>query len=104
MAYYALLFQERKNATETQKKICAVYREGAVTDQTCQKWFGKLRAGDYLLDDVPRLGRPVKVDSDQIKTSVENNQGNTMWKIANKLKISKSIKLLVKIRNMYFIL
>ena len=21
------------------KKICAVYREGAVTTQTCQKWF-----------------------------------------------------------------
>ena len=24
-----------------QKKICAVYGEGAVTDQTCQKWFVK---------------------------------------------------------------
>ena len=24
-----------------QEKICAVYGEGAVTDQTCQKWFVK---------------------------------------------------------------
>ena len=24
-----------------QKKICAVYEEGAVTDQTCQKWFAE---------------------------------------------------------------
>ena len=23
------------------KMICAVYGEGAVTDRTCQKWFGK---------------------------------------------------------------
>ena len=23
------------------KKICAVYGEGAVSDQTCRKWFGK---------------------------------------------------------------
>ena len=23
------------------KKICAVYGEGAVTDQMCQKWFAK---------------------------------------------------------------
>ena len=38
MLYY---FKEGKNATETQKKICAVYGEGAVTDQTCQKWFVK---------------------------------------------------------------
>ena len=25
----------------THKKICAVYREGAVTDQKCLKWFTK---------------------------------------------------------------
>ena len=36
-------FKKGKNATETQKikKICAVYGEGAVTDQMCQKWFVK---------------------------------------------------------------
>ena len=34
MLYY---FKKGKNATETHKKICAVYGEGAVTDQTCQK-------------------------------------------------------------------
>ena len=38
MLYYV---KKGKNATETQKKICAVYGEGAVTDQTCQKWFVK---------------------------------------------------------------
>ena len=32
-AYYALLnFKKGKNTTEMQKKICAVYGEGAVTD------------------------------------------------------------------------
>ena len=51
-----------------QEKICAVYGEGAVTDQTCQKWFAKFHAGDFLLDDAPRLGLPVEIDSDQIKT------------------------------------
>ena len=50
-----------------------MYGEGVVTDQTCQKWFAKFRAGDFLLDDAPRLGRPVEVDSDQIKTLIENN-------------------------------
>ena len=38
MLYY---FQKGKNTTEMQKKICAVYAEGAVIDQTCQKWFVK---------------------------------------------------------------
>ena len=41
LEYDAFLFQERKNTNETQKKICAVYGEGAVTDRRCQKWFAK---------------------------------------------------------------
>ena len=49
-------FKKGKNATETQKSICAVYGEGAVTNQMCQKWFAKFHAGDFLLDDAPQLG------------------------------------------------
>ena len=63
MIYY---FKKGKNATEMQKKICAVYGEDAVTDQTCQKWSVKFRAGDFLSDDVPWSGRPVEVDSSLI--------------------------------------
>ena len=70
MLYY---FKKGKNATEMQKKICAVYGEGAVTDWTCQKWFAKFRAGDFSLDDAPWSGRPVEVDSDQIETLIENS-------------------------------
>ena len=51
-----------------QKKMCAVYGEGAVTDQTCQKWFVKFRAGDFSLDNAPRSGRQVEVDSNPIET------------------------------------
>ena len=32
-------FKKGKNATEMQKKICAVYGESAVTDEKCQKGF-----------------------------------------------------------------
>ena len=101
MLYY---FKRGKNATETQKKICAVYGEGAVTDGTCQKWFAEFCAGDLSLDDAPQTGRPVEVDGSQIKTLIENNQCYTMQEIADILKISKSIKLLVKMKNVSFIL
>ena len=47
-------------------------------------------------------GRPVEVDSDQIETLIKNNQRSTMWDIANILKISKSIKLLVKMKNVSY--
>ena len=37
-------FKKGRNTIEMQKKICAVYGEGSVTDQTCQKWLVKFHA------------------------------------------------------------
>ena len=101
MLYY---FKTGKNGTEMQKKICAVYGESAVSDGTCPEWFVKFCAGDFLLDDAPWSGGPVEVDSDQMETLIENKQCYTTREIADILKISKSIKLLVKMKNMSFIL
>ena len=70
MVYY---LKKGKNTTELQKKISAVYGEGAVADQMCPKWFVKFHAGDFSLDDVPRSGRAVEVDSDLIETLIEIN-------------------------------
>ena len=58
----------------------------------------KFCAGDFSLDKVPRSGRPVEIDSNQIKTLIENNQRYTMWEIADILSISKSIKRLMKMK------
>ena len=43
-----------------------------------------------MLDNAPRSGRPVEVDSDQIETFNENNQRYTTREIPDILKISKS--------------
>ena len=72
--WHVMLYSKKnQNATETQKKICAVYGEGAVTDLMRQKWFVKFCAGDFSLDDAPWLDRPVEVGSNQIKALIENN-------------------------------
>ena len=65
------------------KKVSAVYGEGAVTDQVCQKWFAKFHAGDFLLDNALWLGRPVEVDGDQTKILIENNEHHTTQEIAD---------------------
>ena len=79
--WHIMLYFFKKGSTpqlkHTQKRICAVYGEGAVSDQTCQKWFVKFLAGDFSLDNAPRSVRPVEVDSDQIETLIENNQHDT---------------------------
>ena len=98
-----IFFTKGKNTTEMQKKyICAVYGEGAVTDGRCQKWFVKFCAGDVSLDGAPWLGRPFELESNQIKTLIENNQYYTAQEIADILKVSKSMKLLVKIKKCVF--
>ena len=79
-----------------------MYGEGAVTDRKCQKWFVKFGSADFSLDDAPPLGRPVEGDSDQIETLIENNQHYTTQEIADILKISKSIKLLVKMKSVFY--
>ena len=79
--------------------------EGAVTDRTCQKWFVKFHVGDFSLDNAPWLGRPVEVDNDQIETLIESSQHYSTQRIADILKMSKSIKLLMKMKkNVSFIL
>ena len=67
--------------TRKKKKICVVRGGSTMADQMCQKWFAEFHAGDFLLDDAPWSGRPVKVDSDQIHTLIENNQCYTMQEI-----------------------
>ena len=64
----------------------------------------KFPAGDFCLDDVPWSGRPAEVDSNQIETLIENNQHSTTWEIADILKIATSIKLLVEMKIVSFIL
>ena len=96
MLYYC---KKGKNTTEMENKICAVFGEDAVTDQMCQKWFVKFQAGDFSLNND---ARPVEVDSNQIETLTENNQCYTMQEIANILKISKLIMLLMKIKKCVF--
>ena len=81
-----------------------LYEDDAVTDPASQKGCAKFRAGDFLLDGAPQSGRPVEVDRDQIETLIDNSQRYTTWEIFGILKTTKSIKLLVKMKNVsYFI-
>ena len=94
MLYY---FRRGKNATEMQKKTGAVSGEGAVTDRMCQKWFVKFRAGDFSLNGAPSSGTPAEVYSNHIETLIEINI--IPCEIADILKQSKSINLLVKMKS-----
>ena len=62
----------------------------------------KFHAGDFLLDNALQLGRPFKVDSDSNRDIENNHLCSTTWEITDILKISKSIKLLVKMKYVFY--
>lgn len=47
------------------QKDFAVYEEDIVDNWIYQKWFTRFYAQDFLLNDVPLLNRPVRVDRNQ---------------------------------------
>ena len=71
------------------KDLCSVWRR-CCDWWNMSKWFVKFRAGRFSLDNAPRSGRPVEVDSDQLEKLTENNQRYTPQEITDILKISKS--------------
>ena len=97
MLYY---FKRGKHITETQKRFVQCMEKccdwSNVSKVVCEVSCWRFLAG--------WSGRPVEVNSDQLKTFTENNQRYIMQEIADILKISKSIQLLVKIKNVSFIL
>ena len=40
-------FKKGRRATETHGRVYVVCGEGALSEQMCQKWFAKFRAGDF---------------------------------------------------------
>ena len=67
-----------------------MYEEGAVTWSNVSKVVCKVWRWRFLAGWHTSSGKPAEVDSNQIKTLIENNQYYTMQEIANILKISKS--------------
>ena len=102
MLYY---FKKGKNATKMQRKkdLCSVWRK-------CCDWSNVSKVVRsalccrFPLAYAPCWSGPVEFDSNRMETLIENNQCDTMREIADILKISKSIKLLVKMKNVYYIL
>ena len=90
--FWHIISSKEKMQVKHTKRIYAVCGEGVVPDQTCQKWFAKLRVADFSLDDAPQLCRSDELGSDQFDTLIENNQHYTMQETADRLKTSKSIK------------
>ena len=48
----------KKTASECHRILLKVYGEHAVAERTCQKWFARIKSGDFGLEDEERPGQP----------------------------------------------
>ena len=85
MLYY---FKKGKNTIETQKRFVQCFEKVLLLIECVKMVCIVLRW--LVLDNAPRLGWPVEVDSDEVETAIDSNQCYTMQDMANILKISKS--------------
>jgi len=78
-------FNKGNNATESARNIKAVYGNRTISVSQCQRWFKKFRAGNYGLEDEPRLGRSVELDEDVLQILTKQNLVVTVEELAEKL-------------------
>ncbi|KAK1137994.1 hypothetical protein K0M31_002485 [Melipona bicolor] len=81
-------FRKGKNASQAQKKLCAVYGDEALKERQCRNWFERFRSGDFSLKNAQRSGRPVEVDETHIKAIIDSDRHSTTRDIAEKLNVS----------------
>ena len=89
---HLLLFFFRKGLSsgQTRKEICEVYGEEALSVRTCERWFGHFRASRFDLSDLPRSGRPSKVDDDILRSIIEEDPKLTSYQVAETLGVAHS--------------
>ncbi|CAK9832788.1 Histone-lysine N-methyltransferase SETMAR [Anthophora retusa] len=96
LLYY---FRKGKNASQAQKKLCAVYGNEALKERQCRNWFARFRSGDFSLKNAQRSGRPVEVDETHIKAIIDSDRHSITRDIAEKFNvlhtcIEKKLKML----------
>lgn len=66
-------YRKSKNAVETKKKICMVYRNDAIGKSTVHKRSLHLKTGNFCLEDIKCSGQSLVIKNDEVKTLIESN-------------------------------
>ena len=74
-----------KNATKAAEKICEVYGSDTVTIRTAQRWFDRFRSGVVDVEDTPRTGRPIVVETDKIVEIIQVDRHVSIRSIGQEL-------------------
>jgi len=82
-------FHLKKNAAEATAIICAAYGENAISHTTCKRWYQKFRQGDFNLENEPRVGRPQKIEMNELQALMNINSAQTEKEFAEQLGVTQ---------------
>jgi transposase len=69
-------WKQNLKTTEAAKKICEVEGEDVISNHTAQNWLKTFIDGDTSLEDEPRSGSPVTLDSEALREAAGTNPAN----------------------------
>lgn len=76
-------------ASAAAKKICQVEGEDVVSTRVAQMWFKKFNDGERDLQDRPRSGRPIKMNCERLRQSVEDKPSTSTRRLSDELDVSQ---------------
>ena len=83
-------FQLGKNAAQAAKTICSVFGDDALSESTCQRWFGRFKTGDCNLNDKERSGKPIEPDYDLLDELLEEDLRQSSRELALALSVCQT--------------
>ena len=66
-------FNMNKNAAESHCILVKVYGEHALAERTCQKWFVRLKSGDFGLEDEERPGQAKIFEDEELEALLDED-------------------------------
>ena len=82
-------FNMKKNAAESHRILVEVYGEHALAEQTCQKWFARIKSHDFGLEDEERPGQPKKFEDEELEALLDEDGCQTQEELAESLGVTQ---------------
>ena len=83
-------FDMKKTAAESHRILVEVYGEHTLAERTCQKWFARIKSGDFGFEDEERPGQPKKFEDEDLETLLDEDYCQTQEEFAESLGVTQA--------------
>ena len=82
-------FIMKKTVADSHRILAGVYGEHALAERTCQKWFARLKSGDFGLEDEERPGQSKNFEDEELEALLGEDCCQTQEELAESLGVTQ---------------